>query len=329
MRKFSIILPVRNGGEYVRDCINSLLKQSMPDFNIIVLDSGSSDGTLEWITSLGSEKIIIYPTDRPLTIEQNWARIKNVPKNEFMTMIGHDDLLHPHYLQEMEMLIKQHPDASLYQAHFDYIDENGRFIRDCFPMEKVQSADQFLKAQMQRRIDSTGTGYMMRSRDFEALGGIPPEYPNLIFADYVLWMKLMLLGYKATSPAKSFSYRIHVSVSRATNGMLYQQAFSLYLSFIKSLMSQNAINMVVRQYSRDFLLYYCESLSHLLLKTPVEQRTITVSGFINKCKGFAAELIPGQEFKPRRKWRIKAAELFDSSVLGRSMFKLLKKLQVI
>src|SRR5687768_8107771 len=106
MSKYSIVLPVRNGGNYLKECIHSILNQSVNDFNVIILDNCSSDGTSEWISSLESEKIIIYRSDRPLSIEQNWSRIKDVPKNEFMTMIGHDDLLHSDYLQEMDALIK-------------------------------------------------------------------------------------------------------------------------------------------------------------------------------------------------------------------------------
>src|SRR6476660_6078686 len=109
--KYSIILPVRNGGEYVKECVHSLLSQSLDNYNIIILDSGSTDGTTEWIKSLDNRKIIYYPSGKDLSIEQNWARIKDVTKNEFMTMIGYDDLLHPGYLKEMDELINKYPDA--------------------------------------------------------------------------------------------------------------------------------------------------------------------------------------------------------------------------
>jgi hypothetical protein len=230
----------------------------------------------------------------------------------------------------MGALIKQYPDASLFQTHFDYIDEKGKLVRDCLPMEKVQRADEFLACQMQRKIDSTGTGYMMRSKDFDELNGMPSQYPNLIFSDYELWMKLMLLGYKATSPKKCFSYRLNISVSRVTNGMLYQEAFSIYVSFIKGLMEKSPeISRVVQQYGKEFLLYFCQSLSHRLLKTPVEERAMTVADFIEKCQRFAGELIPGQDFKPMQKWKIKVAEILDRNSFNRSLFKLYKGLSVL
>jgi glycosyltransferase involved in cell wall biosynthesis len=47
--KFSIILPVKNGGEYVKECVQSILAQSCPDFNLHILENCSTDGTAEWL----------------------------------------------------------------------------------------------------------------------------------------------------------------------------------------------------------------------------------------------------------------------------------------
>ncbi|MEJ7768912.1 MAG: glycosyltransferase family A protein, partial [Chitinophagaceae bacterium] len=129
MNKFSIILPVRNGGEYVKECVEAILTQSYPEFNLLVLDNCSTDGSLEWMKTLASDRITIFPSQHSLTIEENWSRIVTVPRNEFMTMIGHDDLLHKNYLHEMNELIVKHPSATLYQAHYKFIDAAGKTIR--------------------------------------------------------------------------------------------------------------------------------------------------------------------------------------------------------
>lgn len=325
--KYSIVLPVRNGGNYVKECIHSILSQTYTGFNLIVLDSGSTDATIDWIESLQDSRIIIHHTDKPLTIEQNWSRIKDVPRNEFMTMIGYDDILWPNYLQEMDALIAKHPNASLYQTHFHYINETGALIKPSLPMDEVQQAHEFLACQMARTIDSTGTGYMMRSADYNDTGGMSPHYPNLIFSDFELWMRLMLKGYKACSVNTCFSYRIHQSVSRVTNGMLYQQAFVSYIRFITRLREQNEkIKTVVDRHGKDFMLYYAESLSHRLLKTPLEKRTIKVTDLLATCRELAAQFIPGQEFDPLSQPRTKLAQHLDSSSFSRFLFNTAKKL---
>src|ERR1700712_5266715 len=98
---FSIVLPVRNGGEYLKECVNSILAQTVSAFNLIILDSGSTDGTIAWLKTLNNERIIIHLSEKALSITENWDRIKTIPRNEWMTIIGHDDILYPDYLETM------------------------------------------------------------------------------------------------------------------------------------------------------------------------------------------------------------------------------------
>ncbi|MEO5591972.1 MAG: glycosyltransferase [Chitinophagaceae bacterium] len=313
MKKYSIILPVRNGGNHVKECVQSILSQTHRDFTLQVLDNCSTDGTAEWINGLNDSRIEFYPSAESLTIEQNWKRILALQKNEFITLIGHDDILHPHYLETMHALIQQHPNASLYQAHFIFIDGKSNLIRPCQPMAAIQYADEFLASEFTQTLDSMGTGYMMRSKDYDAAGGIATDFPKLIFADYTLWVKLILIGYKATSAVTAFSYRLHDSTSKLTNGEDYQEAFGKYVYFLADLRKANEkIAHSLDRYGKQFLLYFCESLSHRLLKTPRSQRNTTVVQYIGKCRQYGALLIPGQSFHPMSKVRIFLAALLDN-----------------
>jgi len=269
---------------------------------------------------------MIHASFVPLSMGENWGRIKDIEKNEFMTIVGHDDILYPNYLEVIDELIKKHSHASLYQSHFRYIDSKGNFVRHCLPMAEVQYINEFLACHFAKTMDSMGSGYMMRSKDYNALGGIPTAYPNLIFADYELWCRLMLSGYKATSVEECFSYRIHNSASRLTNGMQYQDAFGKYIQFLKSITYHPKIRTIVNRYGKEMLLYYCESLSHRILKTPRKYRGITVAQFIDMCIQYAHDLIPDQEFDPLSHFRIKIAKTLDKNNLGRTSFKILKKI---
>ena len=323
MHKFSIILPVRNGGEYMKICIDSILGQTYTDFNVIVLDNNSTDGSAEWLHSLNDNRISIYTSSEPLSIEENWGRIKDVQKNEFMTMIGHDDILNSNYLEEMDKLIQKHPAASLYQTHFTYIDKDGKATRICMPMDESQKAYEFLASQMNRTIDSTGTGYMMRSKDFDKLGGIPVNYPNLIFADYELWIKLSKISYKATAQKNCFRYREHLSVSRVTNGEQYEKAFGEYVKFMSSLKVYPEFEEVITAYGLKMLLYFCESLCHRVLKTPVNKRQIKVKDVVKKFQSYAEMMVPGQQFEPLKRRGIRYAVFLDQSAATRKAFNIL------
>ena len=85
---------MRNGGEYLKKCVNSILSQTYAQFHFFVLNNNSSDGTLEWLESLGDERIIIKNSDADLSMPDNWARALELPLNGYITFIGHDDRLH-------------------------------------------------------------------------------------------------------------------------------------------------------------------------------------------------------------------------------------------
>ena len=326
MKTFSIILPVRNGGHLLKECVQSIFNQTCHDFNLLILDNNSNDGTLQYLESLNDERITLYPSLNDLSIVENWARILSIKKNEFITLIGHDDILYPDYLLDIIELIKQYPDAGLYQTHFNYIDAKGKLIKPCKQMASTQTIDEFIAAQMNQTIDSMGTGYMMRSKDFDMLGGMPTNYPNLIFADYELWMRLTQLSYKATSDKFCFSYRIHSSVSKTTNGEVYADAFNKYVLFLSTLLKDKKIKKAIEATGHKFLMYFCQSLSHRILKTPSNNRKIKVGEFIEQCNQMAALLIPNQAFKPLNIFKIKIAKQLDDNKILSSLFRSVKRI---
>jgi glycosyltransferase involved in cell wall biosynthesis len=325
--KFSIILPVRNGGEYVKLCVKSILAQTLQDFNLIVLDNCSTDGTREWISTLNDARICLVCADKPLTIEESWERILHIEKNEFITMIGHDDVLLNNYLQTMQQLIEAHPGASLYQAHFNYIDSNGNNIRSCKPMAAKEDAAAFLKQFLTSAVDIMGTGFMMRSADYDALGGIPTKYPNLLFADMELWLRLTMKGYKATSTQYCFNYRIHQSTTKTTPDEKLQLAFEKIVYFLADVRKDNPdLAAVIAENGTGFIHHHCSSLSHRLLRTPQNQRdTVSVKSFIQKCKEYAALLVPGSEYNPAADKKILLAKWIDSNRLLQKLFLVFKK----
>src|ERR1700690_2037617 len=98
-RKFLVALPVRNGGGFLKICVKSVLAQTDVIFRLVVLDNASTDGTVTWLRSLKDSRITIHESVSALSIEDNWARIRNLQSSdEYLTMIGHDDLLDSNFL---------------------------------------------------------------------------------------------------------------------------------------------------------------------------------------------------------------------------------------
>jgi len=256
---YTIVLPVRNGGEHLKQCVNSILAQTLTDFELVVLENCSTDGSSEWLATLQDPRIRIYPAAQPLSMMDNWARAAQVPKNEFVTFIGHDDLLDPNYLELMSALIADNPDAGLYHAHFRYIDVDGKLIKSCRPIPTHETAPEFFKAILLDERDINGTGYIMRSSDFDEYGGFP-YFCKMLYSDIVLWVNLIRYSFIAVAQEECYSYRIHAtSTSASSNWRDYLEAMAQFATFLASLMDQTekedkALEQVVRKHASTFFL---------------------------------------------------------------------------
>lgn len=215
MTKFSVVLAVRNGWPYVQECVESVLAQRYPHFELIVLDNQSTDQTVSWLKSLSDSRIRFYSSSSPLSMVDSWARVVGVEKQEYMTLIGHDDMLDPGFLIGINQLIDRNPDAKLYQTGLRLIDSSGRKIRSCKPVPVSETPAQYLEGRFTYRRDITGTGIVMRSADYDRLGGLP-AFERLFFADDALWLSLMEAGYKAHDPTELCSVRMHAKKESTT-----------------------------------------------------------------------------------------------------------------
>ena len=327
MAKYSIILPVRNGGQFVKECVDSILSQTYADFNFIVLDNCSTDGTFEWILAQKDERIIIVPSDKPLTIEENWGRIKAIDKNEFITLVGHDDILYPGFLQVIDRLVTTHPNAALYHTHFNFIDAKNNIIRPCKPMQLQYNGYQFLEAFLTNSIDLMGTGYVMRSSDYDEIGGISERYPNLLFADFELWLKASLKSYEVVAPETYFSFRVHKSATSTSQDKKLHQALNVFTNFLNDLQQDDLrIKNIIKEFGADFLLINCKGLCHRLLRTPINKReNLTVNDLINYVGKLAAKLGIQDQYKPEKVFSIKLAAIIDTNVVSRRLFLFFKK----
>lgn len=309
----------------VKLCVQSIINQLYRDFNFFVLDNSSTDGTVEWIASLGDNRVTIIPSDKSLSMTDNWSRIARLKKADYFTIIGHDDLLYKNYLSEMDKLLTSKPGFDIYQAHFGFIDGQGKQVRKCLPMQSFYKPADFMKAILNRSLDTMGTGYMIRSSVYDDFGGIPP-YPNLLFADHALWISMAAEKGIAVSSEELFCFRVHQSISTTTQVPAYIKAFFMFLDFLKETRLKNdEFKEVLNETSADFIGFYCTSLTHRLLKAnPKLREGVMVDDFINTCVSYSRELSDKHFFNPHRVSSLRMARLIDKSSILRSLYLLFR-----
>jgi len=267
--KYTIFLPAHNGGKYVKQCVSSVLSQRLGDFSLVVLENGSTDGTREWLTEVRDPRVTVCASQTLLPIEENWARALTLPKNEFMTFLGHDDLLDPNYLEAMDALVRREPDAGLYFAHFRYIDGEGKIQRSCRPLPPRETAAQYMAALFSSQRDTYGTGYLFRSRRYEQVGGMP-RWEHLLFADDTLWMGLMEGTWKATAPEECFAVRLHPeSYGHRASWGAWAGGMDRYITFLQSVAARDPeFAKALAEHAPGYFLGWCKHLYHISLDNP-------------------------------------------------------------
>lgn len=325
---FSIVIPFKKGIAYLQKCIKSVSEQSYANYDIIVLTDSTSneDGSVDWLKQLRQDKIRIISSTEVLNINQNWARIIEIEKREYFTILGYDDVLYPGYLKTMADIIQKNPEATLFQTQFDCIDENDRLISEPPKMDPSLTGPQFLEKVLQNKYLIMASGYMMRSNDYDAIKGIPVYYPNLLYADFELWLRLTFLNQQVVSKEKCFSFRIHQSTTKTSSERLMVKAFQYFITYLKELNEDRECQKIIGEYLGPFLQYHCNFIAYRLIRKKRKLRdSLTVADLITQFEKFAQEFGVDENLYVQNK-NIRLAKWIDSSLFARNSYLLLKKL---
>lgn len=98
MSKLSIIIPVYNVEKYLSKCLNSILRQTYQDYEIILIDDGSSDSSgiiCDWYADKDSRIKVVHQPNKGVSCARNAGL--ELSKGEFITFIDADDELCPHF----------------------------------------------------------------------------------------------------------------------------------------------------------------------------------------------------------------------------------------
>lgn len=114
---FSVIIPLYNKAEYVTKAIRSVLDQTFRDLELIIVDDGSTDNSLEIVRQFDDARIRIINQENAgvSTARNNGVKAAN---NEYVSFLDADDWWSLNYLYEMHKLIQAYPDAGLWSSRY-------------------------------------------------------------------------------------------------------------------------------------------------------------------------------------------------------------------
>lgn len=146
--KISVLIPMYNRKQYIKDCINSVLNQTFQDFEIIIRDDGSTDGVFELVQKIyadkiSSGKIKLFRNEKNLGEGANTNLLIREAKGKYFTFLHNDDIYLPHALEHLYK-VAESTGADVVHSSFFYIMHGNNFdskslsvICDSHPVEKI------------------------------------------------------------------------------------------------------------------------------------------------------------------------------------------------
>ncbi|MBD2305937.1 glycosyltransferase [Chroococcidiopsis sp. FACHB-1243] len=133
MPTISVIVPAYNSQNTILETIASIQKQTFTDFELIVIDDGSSDRTLELIQTVRDPRIQVASYENGgVSVARN--RGISLSTGEYITFIDADDLWTPDKLELQLAALQQHPAAGVAYSWTCFMDRQGKFFHDDRPI---------------------------------------------------------------------------------------------------------------------------------------------------------------------------------------------------
>ncbi|MBQ9518614.1 MAG: glycosyltransferase, partial [Firmicutes bacterium] len=115
-----------NGENSIAETINSVLSQTMRDFELIICDDGSTDNTAAVINAINDDRIRFYPAEKRGGPVANCNRALSLAKGKYFKVLMQDDLLAPEHLEYAVKLFESDPDIVMTTCSTNIIDGSGK-----------------------------------------------------------------------------------------------------------------------------------------------------------------------------------------------------------
>lgn len=126
---FSVVIPLYNKEGCIVKTLDSVLAQSFDDFEVIVVDDGSTDGSVAFVKAVQDPriKLISQKNGGPSSARNTGIR---AAQGEMVAFIDADDIWMPDYLREMNSLIEEYPDAVIFGMNYGVIKGNRKVCEE-------------------------------------------------------------------------------------------------------------------------------------------------------------------------------------------------------
>lgn len=279
--KLSVVIPNWNGKHLLKTCLHSLQRQTLSDFEIILVDNGSADGSVEYVQRY-------FPQVKVISLDKNYGFAKAVNEGikaavaGMVTLINNDTEVEKNCLKYLYQAAQAHPRVGFVAAKMlnfydrnkidsagDYIDVVGHAnnigLGELNGPKFNQAGEVFLV---------TGGGGLFKKQVFEKVGYLDEDY-FAYFEDVDLCLRAQLVGFKGYFEPKAKIYHVHKATSQRVRPLAEYWQF------------RNMTQTIIKDFPRGLLLKNFNWLRILLVNFNTV-RFLETQGLL--CQGLKAEV---------------------------------------
>ncbi|MCJ8165335.1 glycosyltransferase [Pontibacter sp. E15-1] len=129
MPKLTVLMPVFNAERFLAEAIDSILAQTLSDFEFLIIDDGSTDGTAAMVASYTDPRIRFYQNEKNMGISPTLNRGIELASTPYIARMDADDISYPERLEKQYAYLQAHSECAMVSSLVRVVTEDGLFVR--------------------------------------------------------------------------------------------------------------------------------------------------------------------------------------------------------
>lgn len=239
----SIAIPAYKA-TFLRQAIESALKQTYHNVEVIVVDDNSPQNLQEIISTFNDPRLKYYKNKKNIGKNNpvyNWNKCISYAQGEYFSLLCDDDLYEPTFIEEMLSLALRFPDTNVFRTRADVIDKKGNVV-DWYPCSpEWEDVDDYIWHVNRRYRKQTISEFMYKTEHIRKLKGYL-SLPLAWYADYISVYNFALKGGIASSSKILMHFRQsgqNISSQDKKNTLKKLHAIKQYIDWTTAFITEN------------------------------------------------------------------------------------------
>jgi len=233
--KVTVLLPVYNAEKYIAEAVNSVLNQTFEEFELLILNDGSTDKSVEILRSIEDERITIINNPKNLGLIATLNRGLEKAKGKYIARMDADDICYPNRFEEQVKFLDENEDYVIVGSNFlKFGFENGE--------SNLWNEDEQIRVAVFFESPLAHPTTMFR-RDVISANRLTYDKRYLHLEDWALWFRILQFGKAKNLECTLLKYRLedqnittinHHSVTERATSFLVDHLSYLYKDDLKN-----------------------------------------------------------------------------------------------